>query len=147
MWFSIFAVAGFILFSFLKGVRNIKKEVSQAGGMRVKYAILIKLLLEGDSRTKIYNETSTSIILGLVVMGGYSRFEIQQAFGVIVVKWISVVGSKEYRVFGTLRCRTFGINAVEELALTNTEFVSKVDQIFLRFEESLPVLQAVTITG
>ena len=58
-----------------------------------------------------------------------------------------VVGSKEYRVFGTLRCRTFGINAVEELALTNTEFVSKVDQIFLRFEESLPVLQAVTITG
>lgn len=59
----------------------------------------------------------------------------------------AVVGSKEYRVFGTLRCRTFGINAVEELALTNTESVSKVDQIFLRFEESLPVLQAVTITG
>jgi hypothetical protein len=98
MWFSIFAVAGFILFSFLKGVRNIKKEVSQAGGMRVKYAILIKLLLEGDSRTKIYNETSTSIILGLVVMGGYSRFEIQQAFGVIVVKWIS-----ESNIFGVFK--------------------------------------------
>ena len=98
MWFSIFAVAGFILFSFLKGVRNIKKEVSQAGGMRVKYAILIKLLLEGDSRSKIYNETSTSIILGLVVMGGYSRFEIQQAFGVIVVKWIS-----ESNIFGVFK--------------------------------------------
>ena len=98
MWFSIFAVAGFILFSFLKGVRNIKKEVSQAGGMRVKYAILIKLLLEGDSRGKIYNETSTSIILGLVVMGGYSRFEIQQAFGVIVVKWIS-----ESNIFGVFK--------------------------------------------
>ena len=98
MWFSILALAGFILFSFLKGVRNIKKEVSQAGGMRVKYAILIKLLLEGDSRTKIYKETSTSIILGLVVMGGYSRFEIQQAFGVIVVKWIS-----ESNIFGVFK--------------------------------------------
>ena len=95
MWFSILALAGFLLFYFLKGVKKIKKEVSQAGGMRVKYAILITLLLEGDSRTKIYNETSTSIILGLVVIGGYSRFEIQQAFGVTVVKWIS-----ESNVFG-----------------------------------------------
>jgi len=71
---------------------------SESPGMRVKYAILIKLLLEGDSRGKIYNETSTSIILGLVVMGGYSRFEIQQAFGVIVVKWIS-----ESNIFGVFK--------------------------------------------
>ena len=98
MWFSIFAFAGLVITSFLKGIYKIKKEVSQAGGMRVKYAILIKLLLEGDSRTKIYRETSTSIIVGLVVMGGYSRFEIQQAFGVIVVKWIS-----ESNIFGVFK--------------------------------------------
>ncbi|MDB5154132.1 MAG: hypothetical protein JWR54_2883, partial [Mucilaginibacter sp.] len=42
-----------------------------------------------------------------------------------------VVGSKECRVFGSLGYMTYGINAVEELALTNTESVSKVDQIIL----------------
>jgi len=51
-----------------------------------------------------------------------------------------VVGSKESRVFGSLDYRIFGINAVEEMALMNTEPVSKVDQIILRFKESLPVL-------
>ena len=43
----------------------------------------------------------------------------------------AVVGSKEYRVFGSLGYMTNGINAVEELALTNKESVSKVDQIIL----------------
>jgi len=45
-----------------------------------------------------------------------------------------VVGSKEYSVFGSLDYRTFGINAVEEMALMNTESVSKVDQIILRLK-------------
>jgi len=89
MWFSIFAVAGLVIIYFLNGVYKIKKDVAQMGGMKTKYAILIKRILDGDSRAKVYKETATSVVLGLQVMGGYSRFKIQQGFDVVVVKWVS----------------------------------------------------------
>jgi hypothetical protein len=86
MWLTIGSITILILLSLLKGVKKIKKEVAETGGMKIKYASLIKSLSEGDSRIKIYSETSTAIRLGLQGLGGYVRFDLQQGFGVVVIE-------------------------------------------------------------
>ena len=58
--------------------------MTEQGGMKVKYSVLINLLLGGDSRAKIYSETSNSMVLGIEVLGGYTKFEILQAFDTII---------------------------------------------------------------
>ncbi len=95
MWLTIGSITILILLSLLKGVKKIKKEVAETGGMKIKYASLIKSLSEGDSRIKIYSETSTAIRLGLQGLGGYVRFDLQQGFGVVVIEQVS-----ENNVFG-----------------------------------------------
>ena len=89
MWFTILFGLVLLGFYFLKDINKLKKETAKRGGMKVRYAILIKLLLEGDSRAKIYSETSTLIILGVEGIGAYTKFEVQQAFDVVIVKWES----------------------------------------------------------
>jgi len=95
MWFTIIAVMALVIIYFVKDVSKVKQEVSDAGGMKVRYSLLIKRLLEGDPRTKIYSETSTSVVVGLEVMGGYAKFNIQQGFDVVVIQWES-----ESNIFG-----------------------------------------------
>ena len=79
----LIVLVGSYYFADLSGL---KKNVAKSGGMHIKYAELCKLLLANDSRAKIYKETPVSLILGLEVVGGYTKFELLQGFNQIIVK-------------------------------------------------------------
>lgn len=55
--------------------------------MKNKYRELIEYILSGVERSRILNETSDSIVLGILNMGGTTLFIITQTFGKVTVQW------------------------------------------------------------
>ena len=70
---------------YVRSAKTLKQEIKQDGGMSVKYNVLVKSLLEGDSRARIYKETDMAIVLGAEALGAYTKFEIFQGFGAISI--------------------------------------------------------------
>jgi len=95
MWPILISSLIIIIVYFSRDVFKLKNNIKSAGGMRRKYAVLSKLLLDGDARAKIYDETNTALTLGVQGLGAYTKFELIQGFDVIMINM--TIGSN---VFG-----------------------------------------------
>ena len=62
-------------------------KIAKEGGMRRKYQDLIEFLMSVDSRCRVLQETSESITVGLVNVGGSTLFDLTQTFGKLTVQW------------------------------------------------------------
>jgi hypothetical protein len=88
MWIGIVLfIIVFIIGKFFYERHKQATKIALEGGMRSKYRHLIELLLSGDSMSKIYQETSDSITLGVSKMGGTTLFVLTQTFGNVTVQW------------------------------------------------------------
>ncbi|HNW96808.1 MAG TPA: hypothetical protein PKK00_00190 [Bacteroidales bacterium] len=88
MWILIIIlIVVFIIGKFFYDKNKQASKITMEGGMRHKYRELIELLMSGDSRTKIYQETSDSITLGISNIGGKTFFTLTQTFGNITIQW------------------------------------------------------------
>ncbi|MDC9721877.1 MAG: hypothetical protein PSN34_03775 [Urechidicola sp.] len=87
MWTVIIVIVVFIIGKFLYDRNKQASKITMEGGMRNKYRELIEFLMSGDSRSKIYQETSDSITLGISNMGGTTLFILTQTVGKVTVQW------------------------------------------------------------
>jgi len=87
MWTVIILIAVFIIGKFLYDRNKQASKITMEGGMRNKYRDLIKFLMSGDPRSKIFQETSDSITLGISNAGGTTLFVLTQTFGKVTVQW------------------------------------------------------------
>lgn len=79
MWIVILIIVGaFVVYKFGKSSGEAIGSVRSDGGMRLKYAKLIKNILEGHTDCKIMMETRTYLRVGVVNYGGSTIFHIQQ---------------------------------------------------------------------
>lgn len=88
MWFIVvLLVLVFIIGKFIYDKNQQASKIAREGGMRNKYQVLIKHLISGDSRSKVYQETSESITVGLSNVGGATLFILTQTFSKLTVQW------------------------------------------------------------
>lgn len=90
MWIIIILIVlAFIIGKFLYDKNQQAVKITKEGGMRNKYRVLIEFLMSADPRSKIFEEKSDSLTLGLSNIGGTSLFILMQTFGYVTVKWKS----------------------------------------------------------
>lgn len=91
MWviIAITVLIGFVLLRYKSDLKKQRLDILQSGGMKNKYKVLIDLLSEGDNRTQIFRQDNDSIVFGLVVTGGFTKFELVQTFGTLSVKYLT----------------------------------------------------------
>lgn len=87
MWVLLLLIIGFIVAKFLYDRNKQSQRIQSQGGMRIKYNKLISELMEGNSRTRIINETPDSITVGLISSGGETIFILTESFGTLNVRW------------------------------------------------------------
>lgn len=88
MWFIvILLVFVFTIGKFIYDKNQQASKIAREGGMTSKYQVLIKHLMSGDSRSKVYQETSESITVGLSNVGGTTLFILTQTFSKLTVQW------------------------------------------------------------
>ena len=79
MWIIILVIVGFIIiYNFGKRSGETIGRVKSDGGMRLKYAVLIKHILAGHKDCRILTETRTYIRAGVSNYAGSTIFHIQQ---------------------------------------------------------------------
>lgn len=88
MWILIILLIliGIVIIKFLLDRNTQSSKIAMEGGMKIKYREVIQILMR-DPRTKIFNESSDSITLGLSNMGGTTLFILTQTFGNLTVQW------------------------------------------------------------
>ncbi|MDE6497627.1 MAG: hypothetical protein K2L21_03095 [Muribaculaceae bacterium] len=86
MWIVILIIIGvFIVYKFGKNSGETIGRVQSDGGMRLKYATLVKNILEGHKDCQIMMETRTYLRIGVSNYGGSTIFHIQQCPNNIVM--------------------------------------------------------------
>ncbi len=88
MWTTILAIITFIIIRFFYDKSKQTSKIALEGGVRIKYAELIEILLNIDPRMKIFQETTDSISLGVTSSGGTTIFYITQTFNKVTVEWV-----------------------------------------------------------
>jgi len=83
----VFIALAFIFLKFFIDLINQSNDVNKQGGMKKKYEELIQILMSENPRIKIFQETSTSLVLGISNMAGSTIFEITQSFGKVNIQW------------------------------------------------------------
>lgn len=79
MWILLLIIIGiFIVYKFGKNSGETIGRVQSDGGMRLKYATLVKNILEGHKDCQIMAETRTYLRVGVSNYGGSTIFHIQQ---------------------------------------------------------------------
>jgi len=86
-WIIIIAIMVFILIMFINDTSQQSSKIKKEGGMRNKYRELISYIMSQDSRSRIFQETSNSITLGLSNIGGTTLYILTQTFGKLTVQW------------------------------------------------------------
>lgn len=81
IWVVIVIIIVIVVFKIGSKSGEIVSSSSNAGGMRVKYAKLIEMILDGHKDSKIVVETRTYIRAGVSNYGGTTMFHIQQNTG------------------------------------------------------------------
>lgn len=82
---SLVVVAVIIKFLYDRNQQSV--QIGRQGGMSVKYRTIIDFILNGHQNSKIFQETSDSITLGVSNVGGTTIFMLLQTFGKITIKW------------------------------------------------------------
>ena len=85
IWVILVIVVVFVAFKIGSKSGGMVSSSSNAGGMRVKYAKLLELILNGHAESRIVTETRTYIRVGVSNYGGTTMFHIQQSTGSIVL--------------------------------------------------------------
>lgn len=81
IWVIIVIIVVIVAFKIGGKSGEMVSSSSNAGGMRVKYAKLIEMILEGHKDSKVVAETRTYIRAGVSNYGGTTMFHIQQNTG------------------------------------------------------------------
>lgn len=81
IWVIIVIIVVIVAFKIGGKSGEMVSSSSNAGGMRVKYAKLIEMILDGHKDSKIVVETRTYIRAGVSNYGGTTMFHIQQNTG------------------------------------------------------------------
>ena len=76
-----------IIIKFARDSAKQSYDIKSQGGVRKKYATLIELIMSGDSRSKIFQETNTFISVGVSGAAGSTIFYIQQTFGNVTIQY------------------------------------------------------------
>lgn len=76
-----------IIIKFLYDRYQQSVQIGRQGGMSIKYRTLINFILNEQKNTKIYQETSDSITLGVSSAGGTTVFSLLQTFGKLSISW------------------------------------------------------------
>ena len=63
------------------------KQIARQGGMLAKYGGLVHALKSYDDRTRILQQTPSSLTLGCSSPGGRTLFEVVATFSTVTVKW------------------------------------------------------------
>lgn len=85
VWVILIIIGIVLVYKFGKKSGETVSRVSNSGGMRIKYAMLIKHILDGHKECRILVETRTYIRLGVSNYGGTTMFHIQQCPNNIVM--------------------------------------------------------------
>lgn len=89
MWWTLILVAvGWMLFSFLRDRNKQAISIAKQGGMQNKYKVLTDYMLSCDD-FHIIQESSSSIRIGSVSVGGSNIFDITQTFGTVTIQYYS----------------------------------------------------------
>lgn len=81
VWVIVIAIVVFVAFKLGSTSGQVVGNVQSSGGMKVKYAKLLKNILGGHKDTQIFVETRTYIRAGISNYGGTTLFHIQQSPG------------------------------------------------------------------
>jgi hypothetical protein len=81
IWGIVIAIVVFIAFKLGSTSGQVVGCVQSSGGMRVKYAKLLDIILGGHKDSQIFVETRTYIRAGVSNYGGTTLFHIQQSTG------------------------------------------------------------------
>ena len=87
MWTIIIVIVIFIIGLFLYDTSKQSTQIKREGGMSIKYRELIKYIMSGDSRSRIMQETSNSLTLGVSNAGGTTLYILTQTYGKLTVQW------------------------------------------------------------
>ena len=87
MWTIIITIVIFIIGLFLYDTSKQSTQIKKEGGMRIKYRDLITYIISQDSKTRIFQETSNSITVGVSNIGGTTLFILTQTYGKLTVQW------------------------------------------------------------
>lgn len=87
MWTLIIIVIVLIVIKFIYDKNKQSVQIGRQGGMANKYKILVGHLMGGHSNTKIFQETSDSLSLGVSSAGGTTIFRLLQTFGKVTITW------------------------------------------------------------
>lgn len=85
IWVIIVIIIVIVAFKIGSKSGEMVSSSSNAGGMRVKYAKLLELILNGHAESRIVTETRTYIRAGVSNYGGTTMFHIQQSTGSTVL--------------------------------------------------------------
>lgn len=81
IWVVIVIIIVIVVFKIGSKSGEMVSSSNNAGGMRIKYAKLIELILNGHAESRIVTETRTYIRAGVSNYGGTTMFHIQQSTG------------------------------------------------------------------
>lgn len=113
MWTFIIVVIVIFFGKFLIDCAKQSNSMKSQGGMRTKYAILIKQLLDNPN-ARVIQETSTFINICASSIGGTQAFMLQQTFGSISIQ-LHVKNNPVFKDF--IMEWTFPENMSQELML------------------------------
>lgn len=81
IWVVIVIIIVIVVFKIGSKSGEMVSSSNNAGGMRIKYAKLIELILNGHAESRIVTETRTYIRAGVSNYDGTTMFHIQQSTG------------------------------------------------------------------
>lgn len=88
MWWIIIFIVVFVIGRFFYDWHQQNSVIAREGGMTKKYGELIKILLSGDSRSKIYKTTGDTVTLGISSnTGGSTIFVLTHSFDDLMVQY------------------------------------------------------------
>jgi len=76
-----------IIIKFLYDKNQQSIQIGKQGGMSKKYKTLHDYIINSHQNSKIFQETSDSITLGVSSSGGTTTFRLLQNFGKLSVRW------------------------------------------------------------
>ncbi|MCC5921555.1 MAG: hypothetical protein LAT68_14120 [Cyclobacteriaceae bacterium] len=87
MWTFIAIVILILVIKFVYDKNKQADKIRLEGGMRKKYRDLVDYFMSQDPRTKILEESSDSITMGIANIGGKTLFILTQTFGEVSIQW------------------------------------------------------------
>lgn len=76
-----------VIIKFLYDKNQQSIQIGKQGGMLKKYKILNDYIINSHPSSKIFQETSDSITIGVSISGGTTTFRLLQSFGKLSVRW------------------------------------------------------------